>query len=173
MIDVNQFAIVSVGVFLRFGVGAFFLAKYKQFKTIWEHTFENYLTDSSSSSLKSWSSKQGVGTSYNCSVFFVCQLTLPFNALFRMSFHIAVKHACALCQDQTGALHMFCDTKESESCLVKALAKHASESVLVVRELLCTGVQANTERHTRKETRERCSCWGYKQQSHDHATVFA
>ena len=59
---------------------------------------------------------------------------------------------------------MFCDTKESESCLVKAPAKHASESVLVVSELLCTGVQANTERHTRKETREMCSCWRYKQQ---------
>ena len=58
---------------------------------------------------------------------------------------------------------MFCDTNESESCLVKAPAMHASESVLVVSELLCTGVQANTERHTRNETREMCSCWGYKQ----------
>ena len=38
-------------------------------------------------------------------------------------------------------------TKESESCLVKAPAKQASESVLVVGELLCTGVQANTETH--------------------------
>ena len=76
-----------------------------------------------------------------------------------------VEHACARCQDQTGALHMFCDTNESESCLVKAPAKHASESMLVVGELLCRGVQANTERHTRKETREMCSCWGYKQQA--------
>ena len=74
-----------------------------------------------------------------------------------------VEHACARCQDQPGALHMFCDTNESESCLVKAPAKHASESLLVVSELLCTSVQANTERHTRKETREMCSCWGYKQ----------
>ena len=49
---------------------------------------------------------------------------------------------------------MFCDTNESESCLVKAPAKHTSESVLVVGELLCTGVQANTEEHTKKETRE-------------------
>ena len=73
-----------------------------------------------------------------------------------------VEHACALCQDQTGMLHMFCDTIESESCLVKAPAKHASELVLVFGELLCTGVQANTERHTRKETREMCSCWGYQ-----------
>ena len=54
---------------------------------------------------------------------------------------------------------MFCDTNESESCLVKAPAKHADESVLVVGEVLCTGVQAGTERHTRKETREMCSCW--------------
>ena len=33
-----------------------------------------------------------------------------------------VEHACAPCQDQTGALHMFHDTNESESCLVKAPA---------------------------------------------------
>ena len=74
-----------------------------------------------------------------------------------------VEHACARCQDQTGALHMFCDANESESCLFKAPAKHASESVLVVGELLCAGVQANAERHTRKGTREMCSCWGDKQ----------
>ena len=54
---------------------------------------------------------------------------------------------------------MFCDTNESESCLVKAPAKHASDSVPVVGELLSTGVQANTEKHTMKETREMCSCW--------------
>ena len=42
---------------------------------------------------------------------------------------------------------MFCDTNESESWLVKALAKHASEWVLVVGELLCTGVEANTKTH--------------------------
>ena len=45
---------------------------------------------------------------------------------------------------------------------------HASESVLVVGELLCTGVQANTEKHTRNGTREMCSCWGYKQQVQLH-----
>ena len=64
-----------------------------------------------------------------------------------MGCWLCVEHACARCQDQTGALHMFCDTNESESCLVKAPAKHASESVLVVGELLCTCVQANTETH--------------------------
>ena len=80
----------------------------------------------------------------------------------KWNINVNVEQACARCQDQTGALHMFCDANESESCLVKA---PASESVLVVGELLCTGVQANTERHTRKETREMCSCWGYKQHS--------
>ena len=92
------------------------------------------------------------------------QLTQLNNPGMQPCSATTVEHACARCQDQTGALHMFCDTNESESCLVKAPAKHASESVLVVGELLCTGVQANTERHTRKETREMCSCWGYKQQ---------
>ena len=37
---------------------------------------------------------------------------------------------------------MFLDKGKSESCLVKAPAMHASESVLMVGELLCTGVQA-------------------------------
>ena len=63
----------------------------------------------------------------------------------------------------TCATHVLTKTK-SESCLVKAPAMHASESVLVIGELLCTGVQANAERHTRNETREMCSCWGYEQQ---------
>ena len=66
-----------------------------------------------------------------------------------------VRHVCDTCIDKG----------KTESCLVKAPAMHASESVLVVSELLCTGVQANTERHTRNETREMCSCWGYKQHS--------
>ena len=66
-----------------------------------------------------------------------------------------VRHLCDTCFDKG----------KSECCLVKAPAMHASESVLVVGELLCTGVQANTERHTRNETREMCSCWGYKQHS--------
>ena len=35
----------------------------------------------------------------------------------------------------------------------------------MVGELLCTGVHANTGRHTRKKTREMCLCWGYKQHS--------
>ena len=66
-----------------------------------------------------------------------------------------VRHVCDTCLDKG----------KSESCLVMAPAMHASESVLVIGELLCTGVQANAERHTRNETREMCSCWGYKQHS--------
>ena len=42
------------------------------------------------------------------------------------------------------------DKGKTESCLVKALAMHASESVLVIGELLCTGVKANAERHSAK-----------------------
>ena len=37
-------------------------AKYKHFKTIWEHVFDNFPTDFYSSSLKWWSSIQGVDT---------------------------------------------------------------------------------------------------------------
>ena len=62
----------------------------------------------------------------------------------------SVEHARARCQDQTGALRMFCDTNESESCLVKAPAKYASESVPVVGELLCSK-RASKHRETHKE----------------------
>ena len=61
-----------------------------------------------------------------------------------------VERACARCQYQTGALHMFYDTNESESCLVKAPVKHASESVLVVGELLSYR-RASKHRETHKE----------------------
>ena len=79
-----------------------------------------------------------------------------------------VEHACARCQDQTGALHMFATQMSPKAVWSRRLRNMQDESVLVVGELLCTGVQANTERHTRKETREMCSCWGYKQ----HSRVF-
>ena len=48
------------------------------------------------------------------------------------------------------------DKGKSESCLVKAPAQDASESVLVVSELLCPGVQANTERDTDQKKRAKC-----------------
>ena len=70
-----------------------------------------------------------------------------------------VELACARCRAQTGALHMFATQMSPKAVWSRRTAKHASESVLVVGELLCTGVQANTERHTKKETRE----MGYKQ----------
>ena len=58
------------------------------FKRIWEHTVDNSPTASNSSFLKLWSSKQGVETFCNCSVFFVCQFTISLDALLSMSFHV-------------------------------------------------------------------------------------
>ena len=58
------------------------------------------------------------------------------------------------------------DRGKPESCVVKAPAKHASESVLVVGELLCTSVQANTERDTKPtNTRDNVLMLGNKQHS--------
>ena len=57
-------------------------AKDKHFKTIWDHTFDNSPTDPTSSFLKLWTSKQEVETLYNCSVLFIRQHTIYFNALF-------------------------------------------------------------------------------------------
>ena len=88
----------------------------------------------------------------------LCKLREPYSSANSASVCF-VEHACARCQDQTGAMHMFYDTNESESCLVKAPAKHASESVNC-----CVQACKQTQRkHTGKETREMCSCWGYKQ----------
>ena len=42
-------------------------ARHKHFKTICEHTFDNSPADSSSSSFKWWSSKQGLETLFHCS----------------------------------------------------------------------------------------------------------
>ena len=58
-------------------------------ETICEHTFDSSPTDSSSSSLKWWSSKHGVATLKSWSVLFVCQFTISFNAFFRVAFHVA------------------------------------------------------------------------------------
>ena len=63
-------------------------AKYKHFKTIWEHTFGNAPNDSSSSFLNIWSSKQGFETMYSCCLF-VRQCTISFHAFSSMSFHVA------------------------------------------------------------------------------------
>ena len=41
-------------------------AMYEHFRTVWEHTFDNSPTDFNSSSLKWWSSMQGVDTLWSC-----------------------------------------------------------------------------------------------------------
>ena len=43
-------------------------------------------------------------------------------------------------------------------CGQGALRKHTSESVLMVSELLCTGVQGHTQEHKQGNAREMCSC---------------
>ena len=64
-------------------------AKYKHFKTLCDHTFDNSPTDSSSSFLKWWSSKQRLQTLYKCSVF-----------LFASLQHLSTQFwACASIQD--------------------------------------------------------------------------
>ena len=79
-----------------------------------------------------------------------------------LRYHCGIR-VHSMTMSDTCATHVS-DKGKSESCLVKAPAMQASESVLVVGELLCTSVQANTERDTWTETRDMCSCWGYKQQ---------
>ena len=60
-------------------------AMYKHLKTFCEHTLDNSPTVSSSSLLKLWSSKHGVGTLYNCSVFLVATLTYLSTHFFASS----------------------------------------------------------------------------------------
>ena len=64
------------------------LAKYKHFKTIWEHTLDNspncfqfLLLEVMAVQARSWNCVQLLRL-------FVCQFTIPLNALFRMTFHI-------------------------------------------------------------------------------------
>ena len=68
----------------------------------------------------------------------------------------------------TCATHVL-DRGKSESCLVKAPAMHASESVLVVGEMLCTSVQANTERDTQETKRAKCAHVGNTNNTPPHA----
>ena len=72
---------------------------------------------------------------------------------------------CPMTMSNKCATHVL-DRGKSESCLVKAPAKHTSGSVLVVSELLNTSVQANTERDTKpRNTRENVLMLGNKQHS--------
>ena len=42
---------------------------------------------------------------------------------------------------------MFCERMQTESCLVKAPARHADESAQVMSDLQCTSVQEDTTRN--------------------------
>ena len=53
------------------------LAKYKHFKTICERTSDNSPTDSSSSCLNWWSSKQGCDTFWSCTLFLFANHSIP------------------------------------------------------------------------------------------------
>ena len=60
----------------------------RHFQTICEHTFDGSPTDSNSSFLKWWSSKQGAETLYNCSVFLFTSSQNLSTHMFRVSFHV-------------------------------------------------------------------------------------
>ena len=64
-------------------------ARYKHFKTICEHACDSSPTDSSSSCLNWWSSKQRLETLKNCSTFLFANVTASINAFSSMSFDIA------------------------------------------------------------------------------------
>ena len=71
---------------------------YKHFKTICEQTCDNSPTDSSSSFLKSWSSKQRLETLYSCSVFSFANskhLSMPFFAWSSMSWVCPILAICS------------------------------------------------------------------------------
>ena len=64
-------------------------AKYKHFRTIWEHNFDNSPTDLNSSSLKWWSSMHGVDTLWSCWVSrLVWYLTISLHTFLCMTFPI-------------------------------------------------------------------------------------
>ena len=54
---------------------------------------------------------------------------------------------------------MFWTKANPKAVWSRRLRKHTSESVLMVSELLCTGVQGNTQEHKQGNARETCSCW--------------
>ena len=63
------------------------LAKYKHFKTIWEHTCDNSPADFSSSSLEWWSSMQGVDTLWSCCVVLFANSQSRSTHFFAWSYH--------------------------------------------------------------------------------------
>ena len=54
---------------------------------------------------------------------------------------------------------MFWTKANPKAVWSRRLRKHTSESVVMVSELLCTGVQGNTQEHKQGNAREMCSCW--------------
>ena len=63
-------------------------AKYKHFRTIGEHAFDNSPTDFVSSSVKWWSSMHGVDTLSRLLSRLVCQLTISFHTLLCMTHRV-------------------------------------------------------------------------------------
>ena len=63
-------------------------AKYKHFKTICEQTSDDSPTDSSSSCLNWWSSRQGLKNFVQLLHFLVCQIAVPLDAFLSMSLHV-------------------------------------------------------------------------------------
>ena len=78
----------------------------------------------------------------------VAQQNMPGIATQLLVCSITMSNRCA---------HHVLDTGISESCLVKAPAQHASQCVLVISELLCTGVHANTKMDTEQSKRAKCA----------------
>ena len=54
---------------------------------------------------------------------------------------------------------MFWTRANPKAVWSRRLRKDTSESVLMVSELLCTGVQGHTQEHKQGNAREMCSCW--------------
>ena len=71
---------------------------------------------------------------------------------------------CSMTMSNRCAHHVL-DKSKSESCLVKAPAQHAGQSVLVVSELLCTSVQATLRGTRNKRNARNVLMLGYKQHS--------
>ena len=66
-------------------------AKYKHFRTIWEHTCDNSPTDFISSSLKWWSSMHGVDTLYAESSYLPTHKIVPHTSLHDQPCHTTMK----------------------------------------------------------------------------------
>ena len=75
----------------------------------------------------------------------------------------SVEHACARCQDQTGAMHMFCDTNESER-LRNMQVSRCQWSVNC-----CVQAFKQTQRDTQGRKRAKCAHVGDTNNTPPHA----